>query len=341
MSPEMPYETRYFSVVLNDSGEAVSVDTGRIAAVDTGTAVEYAQDIWQTGTEQGFLYAYRYFVQNSSSGVRVIFLDCGRSLQTFRNFLLSSLAVSVAGLIAVFLLLILLSARIVKPVSESYEKQKRFITNAGHEIKTPLTIIDADAEILEMDCGENEWIRDIRAQTKRLASLTNDLIFLSRMEEGTSHLQMLNLPFSDIVAETANSFQALAKTQQKTFRTNIAPMLTVCGDEKSLRQLVSILLDNAVKYTEINGKIDLALEKQGHQLRLSVTNTSGPMRREDLGRIFDRFYRLDESRNSQTGGYGIGLSIAQAIVNAHRGKITASSSDGYSLTITAVFPLSK
>lgn len=138
---------------------------------------------------------------------------------------------------AVFGLILLFSKRIIRPILESYEKQKRFITDAGHEIRTPITIIDADAEILEMEEGENEWLKDIKAQTKRLTALTNDLVFLSRMEEEKPRLAEIELPFSDLVSETAQSFQAPAKTQGKHLSLQIQPMLTVKGDEKALRQL--------------------------------------------------------------------------------------------------------
>ena len=338
LSPETPYETRYFTVSFDENDAVTAVDTGRIAAVDTQTAIEYAQRARTRADGGGFLSGYRYLVCPTSDGTRVIFLDCGKSLSTFRSFLWSSLAVSALGLAAVFILLLLLSARIVNPMLESYEKQRRFITDAGHEIKTPLTIIDADAELLAMDCGENEWLQDIRVQTKRLSSLTNDLIFLSRMEEGQAKLQMLSLPFSELVAETARSFQSLARTQDKLFETEIQPMLSVCGDEKALRQMVGILLDNAVKYCAPNGEISLTLNRQGRAVRLSVTNTSRPIGKEQLRRLFDRFYRADESRSSRTGGYGIGLSIAQAVVQAHRGKISSASSDGGSLTVTVLLP---
>ncbi|MBQ9045083.1 MAG: HAMP domain-containing histidine kinase [Oscillospiraceae bacterium] len=340
LSAETPYESRYFSVLLDAEGAEQSVDTGRIAAVDSLTAVRYAESVYESGRTRGFLDTYRYTVVSEDGGTRVIFLDCGRSLETFRSFLLASAGVSLLGLISVGSLIVAFSGRIVRPVAESYEKQKRFITDAGHEIKTPLAIINADAEVLEMDLGEdNEWLRDIQKQTQRLAGLTNDLVYLSRMEEQQSAVVQVDFPISDVVAEQAQSFRALAKTQGKTFTEAITPMLTLCGDEKAVRQLTSILLDNAVKYSPEGGEIRLTLEKQGRNLALSVYNdASVPVPRAELGKLFDRFYRTDPSRSSETGGHGIGLSIARAIVTAHKGKITASTEDEKSLAITAIFP---
>lgn len=254
LSPELPYESRYFSVLLNSEGEVETVDTGKIAAVDTSAAIEYAQEAVSRGTERGFLSDYRYAITSDESGTRVIFLDCGRNLSTFYTFLKASCGISAVGLAAVLLLMVLFSGRIIRPVAESYDKQRRFITDAGHELKTPLTIIDADAEVLEMDIGENEWLQDIRRQTDRLAKLTGALIALSRMEEGEEQFQMIDFPISDVVGETAQSFQALAKTQNKRFESSIQPLLTLHGDENAIRQLTGILLDNALKYSPEGGR---------------------------------------------------------------------------------------
>ena len=336
-SPELPYESRYFTVFLSESGSVISVNTGKIAAVDTSTAIDYAVEAVASGAARGFADDYRFTVYASGEETHVVFLDCGRELGSFRSFLATSAAVSAAGLLAVTLLLIFFSGRIVKPFSENYEKQRRFITDAGHELKTPLTIIDADAEVLEMDLGENEWLGDIRTQTKRLAELTNSLILLSRMEE-QPRMEKIEFPLSDVVKETVETFQALLRTRGKTLSSRVQPMLSMNGDEKAIRQLLTILLDNAVKYADEGGRIEAVLEKRKNTLRLSVFNTAESVSRESLAHLFDRFYRADASRNSGTGGYGLGLSIASAVVAAHRGKISASSPDGKSLRITAVFP---
>lgn len=340
MSAEMPYESRFFFVILNEDGETVTANTGKIASVDTAAAMEYAKAVWEKGRKQGFLEDYRYLVceTEDSSEVRIIFLDRGRELSSFHNLILTGLGVTALGFGAVFVLMVLLSARITKPFVENYEKQKRFITDAGHELKTPLAIIDADVEVLEMDLGENEWLSDIQGQTRRLAGLTNDLILLSRMEESRTKTVMVDFSFSDMVEETVNTFQALAKTQNKTLTSDIAPMVSVCGDEKALNRLVMILLDNAVKYSDDGGQIRVSLEKEKKKVRLCVYNTTEAISRKHLEHLFDRFYRTDSSRNSQTGGYGLGLSIAAATVEAHKGRITAATEDEKSLAITVTLP---
>ena len=176
-------------------------------------------------------------------------------------------------------------------------------------------------------------MQDIRRQTERLATLTGDLISLSRLEE-QAPLQMLTFPFSDMVEETAHSFLARAKQQNKSLTLSVEPMLSLCGDEKALTQLVTILLDNALKYSDDGGHIDLSLSHSGKSVRLTVENSSETVNTAQLPQLFDRFCRGDRSRSSQNGGYGLGLSIAKAIVQAHKGKIAASSRDGHSVLIT-------
>lgn len=339
LSPETPYESRFFSVVLGEDGQVLEMDMDQIAAVDREEAAAYAQGVAQSGHSSGFWGDYRYLLSREEGVSRVIFLDCGRSLSSFRSTLLASVGLSLLGLLAVLVLLLVLSHRIVRPVAESYEKQKQFITDAGHELKTPMTIISADADLLEMECGENQWLADIRRQAQRLTGLTNDLIYLSRMEEEQPKLQVIQFPLSDLAEEMAQSFAAPAQSQGKALEVSVQPMLSCTGDEKAIRQLISILLDNALKYSPQGGKLALKLEKQGRGALLTVSNTTAqPMERDKLSHLFDRFYRTDQSRSSQTGGYGLGLSIARSIVLAHKGKIRAESPDGTSLSVVVTLP---
>lgn len=333
MSPELPYESRYFSVILNQDKTIISTDTGKIAAIDAAEASQCALQVFQKGRTSGFFQDYRYLCTAKGEYTQIIFLDCGRSLSNFRAFLFISIAVSILGLGAVLLLVSVFSRIVMKPVSESYEKQRQFITDAGHEIKTPLTIIDANAEILEMEYGESEWLTGIRNQTSRLTSLTNDLIYLSRMEESGQFLPKIEFSLSDLTEETVLSFQPLAETQNKMIIADIEPLLSFQGEESSIRQLISILLDNALKYTPEQGNIQVALQKKGRRIQLSVNNPADSITEEHLPRLFERFYRTDNSRNSQTGGYGIGLSIAKAIVDSHKGRISAQTPDGHSLQV--------
>lgn len=340
MTPETPYELRYFSVLLTPAGELVQTDTSRIKAIDSTSAIQYAANALKTENRSAFLGNYRFALSPEGAAVRITFLDCSREVFSFRSFLISSICMALGGYLAFFFVILFFSNKITKPVTESYEKQKRFITDAGHEIKTPLAIIKADVDVLEMEYGESEWLDGIQAQVKRLADLTNDLVYLSRMEETEGRLQMIEFPFSDVVNETAQAFHAVAQAQEKTFQCNVQPMLSLNGNEKSIRQLISILMDNAMKYSPIGGYVSLTAEKQGRCLCLSVFNTTiDTIEKQNLPHIFERFYRMDSSRSSQTGGYGIGLSVAKAIVSAHHGKISAATQDGQSLQINIQFPI--
>ena len=333
-SRELPYESRYFSVFLDTTGGVTDSDMRRIAAVDSDAAEEMAGKIFISGKTKGYYDNYRFLRYSDGDGIRIIFLDCMRSLSNFKNTLFMSIMVSLAGLAAVFVLVVIFSRRIVKPVSESYEKQKEFITNAGHEIKTPLSIINADAEVLEMENGKNEWTEDIKKQTERLTGLTNDLVFLARMQESEGENVMIDFPFSDMVSEAVKTFSAPAKMEGKTLASDIEEMINVKGDEKSLYKLVTILLDNANKYSPKGGYIHAGLRKQKGRVIFDVTNTTDyDLEEGALEHMFDRFYRADKSRNSKKGGYGIGLSVASAIVANHKGKIRAYAKDSRCIVV--------
>lgn len=337
LSPELPFESRFFSVLISEDEKILSIDTQKIAAIDDLSASQMAIKIFKSKKTKGFENNYRFIVQKNDEGKLVVFLDCSKKLSSYYYFLFVSYFISFIGFSIVFVVVVLLSGRIIKPLSESYEKQKRFITDAGHEIKTPITIIDADAEILECDLPENEWLQDIKLQTARLTTLTNDLIYLSKMDENKSHIK-IEFPFSDVVSETTQSFSSLAFSQSKEISYNIEKMITIFGDESALRQLVSILLDNAVKYSTEKSTIKVSLAKNGKNIIFIVSNKTGNISEKDIERIFDRFYRLDNSRNSSTGGHGIGLSIANAIVNSHKGKIQAQIENDNELKITVTLP---
>ena len=335
-SPELPFETRYFSVTLDADGAITATELGRIAAVDEETAAELAGRAGKR--TRGFVGEYRFLREALEAGERLLFVDCGQNLAFFRSFLATSGLISLCGLAAVFALICLFSGQITRPAAESYEKQRRFITDAGHELKTPLTIINADADVLGMDVGEdNEWLQDIQRQTGRLAELTNDLVQLARMEEPDA-ARFAELDLSAAVEEIAQSFQAPALSQGKDFACRIEPGLRVRGDEKSLKRLASVLLDNAVKYSDAGGRIELSLRRQGRWAALTVFNTCEAIDRGDIAHLFERFYRTEKSRNSEKGGSGIGLSIAQAVALAHKGRIAAATEDERSLRITAEIP---
>lgn len=331
-TPESPFEARYFTVTMIDA-MVKSVNTASIAAIDDTTAVKMAISVKFTGIERGFRGNYRYLMTKDGSETSVIFLDCTKTLDSARTFLLLSMFISVLGILGFFLILWIVSNRIILPIMDGYEKQKRFITDAGHDIKTPITIIDADAELLEMDIGENEWLSDIKKQTSRLASLTSDLIYLSRTEE-RENMPHIDFPFSDLTEEVILSFYAPARTKNIVINHTISPAVFYCGEEESIRKLVTILMDNAIKYSPEGEEIIVNLKKQGRSIILKISNKAKNLSDESIDHIFDRFYRSDPAR-STSGGFGIGLSVANAIVSSHKGRISAQK-HGDILTIEVV-----
>ncbi len=339
MSPEVPYESRYFTVTVNENGEIQESDLSRIISVDSGSVKGYIQKAIAGTKKRGFIGGFRFLRTGGGSRTSIIFLDCGRKLDTFYTFLWISLGVGIFGCVVVFVAFLLASGRIVRPIVESYAKQKRFISDAGHEIKTPLTIINANVDLLECD-GEREELREIRNQTARLCELTNSLVYLSKMEEAGQKLPKVPMPLSDIVAEEAETFRTLAAAKHIAFSVHTEPRITGRGVPEAMRRLVCVLLQNAVKYAPDGGIVTLELTRGKKQAVLTVFNTTETVIGEkELPHVFDRFYRADASRNSETGGHGIGLSIAKAIVDEHGGTIRATTERGMDFCVTVTLPL--
>lgn len=336
MSPETPFETRYFIVRVSTDMQITDVDTSHIAAISSTEAQEYALTTLAGGKTTGFHKSYKYLIIENSDGYVLVFMDCHSKIQTVVSFLVSSILIAVASVFVVFVLIWIFSKRAIRPVAESIEKQKQFITDAGHELKTPISIISANTDVLEILSGQNQWTQSIHNQTTRLSDLVKDLLTLSRMDEDSYQPEWSVFSISDVVTEVYNSFALMAQSTNKTFTASIAQGLSLNGDQSQIRKLLSILCDNAVKYTPEKGDISLTLEPRGKGILLCIKNTSSVIPEGDLHRLFDRFYRGESSRSRETGGYGIGLSIAQAIVLSHKGKISAGREGDHSMVFTVL-----
>ena len=334
ITSETPFSTRYFTVWMNVDGEVYKIDTEFIHAVSDERAVSMAKKI-VGGRERGWLSSYRYKVFATDEGKAAVFIDGSFS----RSSLFQSIAISGAVLFgcasAVIILIILLSKRVVKPIAESYEKQRQFVTDANHELKTPLTLILANLDIAEMELGENEWLQDIRSEGHRMTELVDRLVSLSRMDEEGEKFEFCELELSGIVADTVSDFCGVAEARGMTFTVDIADGILCSGDEMLIRRMVASLLDNAVKYCDAGGEIKVTLEKRRHTV-LTVENTYAEVGDIQLDRLFDRFYRADKSRGVKSG-YGIGLSLVKAIAEKHRGDIAAYKKDsehiGFKVTL--------
>lgn len=337
MNPETQFETRYFIVKSDEYGTISEIDTGHIAAITAEDARNYAYTVLNEGKKSGYEGVYKYAVVKQDNNYMLIFLDCRIQIQMAKNFLFTSIGVALFTLFFTLILVSFFSKRAIKPIIESTEKQKQFITDAGHEIKTPISIISANADVLELTGGNNEWIDSIRNQTTRLDKLIKNLLTLSRMEEMNVKASFSDFDLSKAVYETANSFKALVDMQEKEFIMDVQPNIKMHGEESSIQQLVSILVENAIKYSDEKGSIKVSLSYAKKRPKFEVYNTTEGIKTDNLNRLFDRFYRMDSSRSRETGGYGIGLSIAKSIVEAHHGKISAKSEDGKSLCFVVLF----
>ena len=339
MDKEAPYDTRYFTVIVGSDGAVAGVDVNHVAATTARDACAYALQVSASGAKRGIYGAYRYRVVDTDEGSLYVFVDCSRDLSNFEAFLGASAAIGVGAWLLVFVLMVIFSRVAVRPIVESYRKQQRFITDASHEIKTPLAVIGAANDVLEIEAGESEWTQSIAAQVTRLKSLTERLVFLARMDEGATQFEKTDLDLSELVEYASEPFCAVAESRGKKLVRTIEAGLHVQGDISALSQVVELLLDNATRYASDGSEIELALKKRSRGgVTLQVSNAVDAMPEGDLGRLFDRFYRADTSRNSQTGGSGVGLSVAQAIVEAHGGSIRAQALDAHTICFAVTLP---
>ncbi len=335
-NPEMQDVTRFFIVRVDAERMDVQVSMDYAASVTEEEAAGYGQKALNTGRDAGYYQNYRYRVFQTDTGDTVIFLNTGRERQFMKTLLMITLITVVISLVLVFGLVVLFSRRAIGPYMKNIEQQKRFITDAGHELKTPITSIAASADILAMEHGADEWTENIQIQTRRLTKLTENLVRLSRLDEEVPFPEKQQFSLSEAVWEIAEPFEAMAKARGKQYVQNISEGLELFGDRASIQQMISVLLDNALKYSDEHGEIRLDLYRKNRKVYLEVFNTCQLENTSELDRLFDRFYRADASRSRSTGGSGIGLSIARAVAEHHGGKTSVSSSDGTSICFQVI-----
>lgn len=334
ISPEAPFSTRFFTVRLDNNRNVVETDTGKIASISTTEAFQYANKALQKGKSSHFIDHYRYLIVDQGDRSLIIFMDVERELEMFYTFLKNSLLICLIGTSAVFILVSLFSKRAIRPIVESYEKQKQFITDASHELKTPLAIINTNTEVLEMEYGESQWTKSTQNQITRLSGLVESLITLTRMDEEKMELLKTEFSLSDLIINIAEQFKEWGNNQNKNLHLEVEDSIFYYGNAESFSQLITILIDNAFKYSPKDSEIIISLKKQGKGIIFQTINQADHLSIGNYEQLFERFYRLDQSRNSQIGGQGIGLSIAQTIVKQHKGKIKAESPDGKTMVLT-------
>ena len=311
-SVQTQYAGHFYHIVVDADGKASLVGpVGLTEELEQLTA-----GVIGTGKSSGTYNDYRYLVRKNGQVTDVFALDCLTEHQQAERLLLISAAVGAGGILVFFIFVFLMSRRIIIPLKENMEKQKRFITDAGHELKTPLSVIGTNMDILSMDLGENEWVDGTIQQVKKLRKLVGNLISLARMDEDSTAIVLSPFDVSSAAMESAEPFSAAAAQAGGQMIPDIQDGLTARGDEASVRQLFTILCDNAIKYSTNETPIRVRLFQDGKRICFETENSwKRDIETEKLDSVFDRFYRGDASRDRRSGknGYGLGLSIAKGI----------------------------
>lgn len=326
-----------FFVVRMQDGSVTGTDLSRISAVSEAEAAALAEAASATGKTEGSVDNYRYATAQAGTGETVyVFLEVSnRRNAVLRVAALSALA-GFAGWLLMLGLVVLLARRTIAPIAENMDRQRQFVTDAGHELKTPLAIIQANTEAMELIQGENKWSRNIKAQTARLTELTRNLLTLARAEEIPAQGSFASVDFSDLTTKTAQMFQTPMEQKGLSLEAETEAGISVRGQEAQLSNLCSILFDNAVKYATEGSVLRLRLRAEEKTCTLRLENRCDKLPDCPPERLFDRFYRADAARTQSTGGFGIGLSAAQVIVLQHRGRLEAEypAEDRIAFTVT-------
>lgn len=322
-SPEVQYMLRFFTVHCNADGNVTQVDQDYIASISETDAALYAAAALRSGSARGYRDGYRYLMAAQNGETVITFLNAEREVQAMRSLLVITCVIAAGCLLIVFALILLFSRRAIAPYARNIAAQKQFITNASHELKTPLTAISTSADVLDMEYPDDEWVKNIQSQAAKLSKLITSLVTLSRLDEENPLPDKSEFSLSDAVWEIAEPFASLAQARGLHYSQQIDDNTSVVGDRTSIQQMASILLDNAVKYTQSGGEIRLYVTKTGRKAEISVYNTYPDAQSVDVTRLFDRFYRADQSHSGKISGAGIGLSIAKATAEAHGGTIRA------------------
>ena len=318
-----------FSVMINYNNEVLGIVSNRDVLQLADQIISLADDVLKSGSTNGRIGNMAYSVHDRSYGRIVVFLDVSAERQNNENLMMITGVIFAVGIIVLMIIAILLSKWLVRPVKETFDKQKVFISDASHELKTPLAVISANVDVLQSEIGENKWLEYISSETMRMSELVNELLSLARLDDkNSSSLNMSDFSLTDLVLQTALPFESRMFESGKKFTVEADENIDYHGDQSAIRHILTILIDNAEKYSGENGEISVKLTKHGAKRIIEVFNTGRGIPQDKLDKVFERFYREDEVRNSKSGGYGLGLSIAKSIAEAHRGSITVQSEYG-------------
>ena len=326
-------DARYFKVTFDLEARSFDFDLEHTSLVTRPLATELAKKVIADKSEKGYIEGYRYLVRHEAGIIKITFLSRIVATESFRSNARSLILISLSGIAVMAVLLTAISGTVVAPLVRNRQKQKEFITSASHGLKTPLTVINADAQLLESEIGENEWLTDIMKQTAEMTELTHRLVYLARAEEQDEKMKKIIFPISDVAEDVASAFRSVAENTGKRFDVSIDGGISYCGDEKAIRELLTVLLDNAFKYSPAGGSVRLTLSAEGHGVKISTENDAVGISEENIGKLSGRFYRADTSDKAK--GFGIGLSIAKAVAENHKGKLSFELTKPDRIKITA------
>lgn len=296
----------------------------------------YAIEVSKRNVDEGYIGNYIYKVRKIGiNGKEVTLIESENTIKELKTTIIIAIVVGVLGLITIYIIAKKISKTIVKPVADSFEKQKQFVSDASHELKTPLAVIEANADVLQDKVGENKWITYIQNEVQSMNKLVNDLLVLARMENtNTTNNKKFNL--SKEVQMSVSVFESIIYEKKIKLETNINDGIEFNGEKEDIKHIISILLDNAIKHTKENGKIIVNTIKEKNDIKIEVKNQGEPIPEEERKKIFERFYRVDKARNRNEKRYGLGLSIAKGIVEKYKGTIEANSKDGFTIFIVKI-----
>ncbi len=320
--------TTNFSVIFDRQNNVTDVKADRIASVDLQQAKQYALAVSQNTFSFGSIGNYYYQVSKQKNRTIVVFVDSTNQIRLTNRILYMALILLGFGSIISFLVLRALSYKVIAPEIRNAEQQKQFITNASHELKTPLAVIKANTQVQEMMNGKDEWSESTMHQVDRMTGLIQNLVTIVRAEEKEDAGDRTDTDISEAIRDTVKSYAPVAENAGETLNQNIGDGIHMNAVESQIRQLATLLIDNAIKYCDEKGTIDVTVIQKGRGIRLSVSNSYADGKNVDYSKFFERFYRADTSHNVDKGGYGIGLSIAESLVKQYNGSINASWKDG-------------
>lgn len=332
--PKSPGSIDFFILMADKSGEFLAAMNND--ELDTSAAQQYISAILSENASNGMVNNYQFCKSEKSNGTLIVFTDKQAELDMLDQLTRTTILIGIVTFAVLSVLAYFFSKKSIEPIKIAFEKQKQFVSDASHELKTPLTVISANADVLSEEIGENKWLKYIKSQTERMNILVNDLLNLTRLENNTSEFIRVDFNLSQAITNTALPFECQAFETNKIFEVDVEEGIVVNGSENHIKQMAAIFIDNALKYSGDGGKVVVKLKKQGDKSILSVFNTGSGVKEDEKHKIFERFYRSDDSRSRMTGGYGLGLAIAKSIIDKHRFKVTVDNHEGESICFNII-----